>query len=117
MMAYEMRISDWSSDVCSPDLYRPRSYPGPSKCRVFASRLHRGGKPVALAQADCRLRYPMDPLSGCDDPGRDPPRFAASRRWRAYRRRQDRKSVVEGKSVSVRVAIGGCAFVKKKKTR
>src|SRR3546814_2093091 len=22
--AYEMRISDWSSDVCSSDLYRPR---------------------------------------------------------------------------------------------
>src|SRR3546814_7637202 len=23
--AYEMRISDWSSDVCSSDLWRPRS--------------------------------------------------------------------------------------------
>src|SRR3546814_5994525 len=24
--AYEMRISDWSSDVCSSDLFRPRSH-------------------------------------------------------------------------------------------
>src|SRR3546814_17562778 len=26
MTAYEMRISDWSSDVCSSDLRRPRSH-------------------------------------------------------------------------------------------
>src|SRR3546814_18628179 len=33
---------------------------------------------------------------------------------RAPRARQDRKSVVEGKSVSVRVDLGGCRIIKKK---
>src|SRR3546814_8947294 len=30
--AYEMRISDWSSDVCSSDLPRCRLRPGESQC-------------------------------------------------------------------------------------
>src|SRR3546814_9242764 len=33
--AYEMRISDWSSDVCSSDLFRRRG------CSLFASDNHR----------------------------------------------------------------------------
>src|SRR3546814_9285705 len=40
--AYEMRISDWSSDVCSSDLHGARSEPlllGPvDRCRVQQSR-------------------------------------------------------------------------------
>src|SRR3546814_4433457 len=31
--AYEMRISDWSSDVCSSDLRPPRPRPRPTRCR------------------------------------------------------------------------------------
>src|SRR3546814_16749773 len=31
--AYEMRISDWSSDVCSSDLAAPSSSGGSSRCR------------------------------------------------------------------------------------
>src|SRR3546814_6744320 len=34
--AYEMRISDWSSDVCSSDLGRPAAQAGP--CRQPAAR-------------------------------------------------------------------------------
>src|SRR3546814_5314981 len=35
--AYEMRISDWSSDVCSSDLYRERICDHPGTSDVFAS--------------------------------------------------------------------------------
>src|SRR3546814_20108884 len=32
--AYEMRISDWSSDVCSSDLYMPSALPGLSAAKA-----------------------------------------------------------------------------------
>src|SRR3546814_4816921 len=35
--AYEMRISDWSSDVCSSDLVKPHK--GPIACQLFPSVL------------------------------------------------------------------------------
>src|SRR3546814_5514999 len=38
--AYEMRISDWSSDVCSSDLVRLYTYCG--ELRLVASRLYQG---------------------------------------------------------------------------
>src|SRR3546814_8718365 len=42
--AYEMRISDWSSDVCSSDLSIPLDIiPGTSRCRR-ASFIQTGGK-------------------------------------------------------------------------
>src|SRR3546814_20310472 len=72
--AYEMRISDWSSDVCSSDL---PFFVGPVR-RV------RGALPHPTCQ----------PAVG----------------WCAG----DRKSVVEGKSVSVRVDLGGRRIIKKK---
>src|SRR3546814_20152700 len=81
--AYEMRISDWSSDVCSSDL---------------------GGKlrrQIILGQR------------------RAHPRIMVERRGKVRRRgemaqRVDRKSVVSGKSVSVRVDLGGRSIIKKK---
>src|SRR3546814_6653416 len=85
--AYELRISDWSSDVCSSDLAQ-----------------HRGGQ-------------------GAQGFGRDPrsPQHCDQRAARRAQRRQgggrgslDRKSVVKGKSVSVRVALGGRRSMKKK---
>src|SRR3546814_21004051 len=43
---------------------------------------------------------------------------AASRAWRHHRRVSgDRKSVVSGKSASVRVDIGGSRFIKQQQTR
>src|SRR3546814_17988541 len=47
--AYEMRISDWSSDVCSSDLRRPRDRRGaswsPCRCPGGSARCPRGAPP------------------------------------------------------------------------
>src|SRR3546814_19293109 len=85
--AYEMRISDWSSDVCSSDLHRVGKQAGD------------GG----LARA---RRTPED------DRGE-----AAGGDHAADRPLRDRKSVVKGKSVTVRVDLGGRRIIKKKQTK
>src|SRR3546814_11609773 len=96
-----MRISDWSSDVCSSDLpTSPWRVGCGNRCRVRGSRfsgdgLHREGSIAAEAA-------PTLPLSAAPPNGRCTP--AA-----------DRKSVVSGKSVSVRVDLGGGRIIKKKK--
>src|SRR3546814_14360932 len=79
-----MRISDWSSDVCSSDLHGRRPH---RRCD--------GGQ------------------------GRARDRRAATQAiwWRGAGQVSDldRKSVVKGKSVSVRVDLGGRRILKKKK--
>src|SRR3546814_11910487 len=96
--AYEMRISDWSSDVCSSDLA--------DGCRDFSLR---DVPPVAQSppyrHGHARTRRQRgDPRRRAEPPDR---RRAGLR---------DRKSVVEGKSVPVRVDLGGRRIIKKKKT-
>src|SRR3546814_15261111 len=46
--AYEMRISDWSSDVCSSDLLRPVSSPLP-RCRLNCSVPRLNWMPCSLS--------------------------------------------------------------------
>src|SRR3546814_13382777 len=116
-----MRISDWSSDVCSSDLGR---------CLVvlhvgfgFDANLlllnaHRDDLAgVALGGlGECADICHVDFLSGSrtrDHRGLDGDGKAASRH--RCTRSADRKSVVSGKSVSVRVDIGGRRILKKKK--
>src|SRR3546814_3278460 len=59
--AYEMRISDWSSDVCSSDLFRP-AYARHRRCRGAASarprlaRRRSGGRHDQIGRASCRER-------------------------------------------------------------
>src|SRR3546814_15986599 len=87
--AYEMRISDWSSDVCSSDL------------RTTVEDLKTGPKAphsTTMTAAEEAMivafrRHTLLPLDDC----------------------LDRKSVVWGKSVSVRVDLGGRRIIKKKK--
>src|SRR3546814_10947273 len=86
-----MRISDWSSDVCSSDLQA--RMPIGIRCRkVFdlraAVRRHHNHR------ADYRDSIISEKRSGEDEP--------------------DRKSDVEGKGVSVRVDPGGRRILKKK---
>src|SRR3546814_11434292 len=98
-----MRISDWSSDVCSSDLggdqraaRRPLDRDGRDRAGV------RAVQPAALrGEAGCS----EDCVSLKARTG-SPSSSTASR---------DRKSVVKGKSVSVRVNLGGRRVIKKKK--
>src|SRR3546814_14886087 len=102
-----MRISDWSSDVCSSDL-RPRD-----------ARGRRGGapngldqRPRDLVQASC-TRFIVDRRGQRED--FVDRRCTAQRDLFCFARTQseDRKSVVSGKRVSGRVDIGGRRVIKK----
>src|SRR3546814_19667805 len=100
-----MRISDWSSDVCSSDLFAPTF-------ADFLDRLEpgfvpRGGQPVC--QPACR------PMCRAREQSVDRINLHLVQ-WPRYlaERREDRKSVVEGKSVSVRLDLGGGRCIKKK---
>src|SRR3546814_20016520 len=114
-----MRISDWSSDVCSSDLKAhlidPRSVVPESIMPPYAflaerelkagdkardlTALYRVGVPytkIDIAKANYDIRAQADPNAGAG---------AA------------RKSGVEGKSVSGRVDLGGPSNLKKKHTQ
>src|SRR3546814_16542454 len=96
-----MRISDWSSDVCSSDLFTACSSSDPA---LTSSE----DPPLRAVHQMTR----MTPRRGSDGyqgawPGRDQGR-------RQGHSEGDRKSVVEGKSVSVRVDLGGRRILQKK---
>src|SRR3546814_14425389 len=84
-----MRISDWSSDVCSSDL--PCSPP-------CAARAVCRKPPEARRERNCRASGGRKTRGRRVDRGGD----------------GDRKSVVSGKSVSVRVDLGGRRIINKK---
>src|SRR3546814_10604459 len=57
--AYEMRISDWSSDVCSSDLKAPRNQRPDRKAEIarIADPRHRSrGRSDRTAQADAGIK-------------------------------------------------------------
>src|SRR3546814_9477922 len=91
--AYEMRISDWSSDVCSSDLgidlieqiVDDATVAVCAEATGVMQKLHEG----TLDYTRQRKQFGI-PIA------------------------KDRKSVVEGKSVSVRVDLGGRRTIKKK---
>src|SRR3546814_6619126 len=86
--AYEMRISDWSSDVCSSDLTRSRQ--------------------SEMERSRCRHRHRVN---------RSVPRQdQRAETSRCGREEGDRKSVVWGESVSVRGDLGGRRIIHKQTT-
>src|SRR3546814_15115111 len=95
--AYEMRISDWSSDVCSSDL----AFGG-----LLRQRLQRIEHALHVLVRVEVLVVVGDGAVGRDHVGQPVGEIGAG----------DRKSVVEGKSVSVRVDLGGRRSIKKKKS-
>src|SRR3546814_18977341 len=98
-----MRISDWSSDVCSSDLHDPdRQIAFLERERIAMLARTAGGHRRADAADD-----------GAGDLDQRPHRRDAdhARAEAAYIHRQ---SVVLGKSVSERVDLGGCATIHKK---
>src|SRR3546814_4250821 len=93
--AYEMRISDWSSDVCSSDLGAlSRSGPGARPHRLRLQARARPGRPPRL---DHRVAVGAGRVSAPGPSGR----AAGAQRLGLGRAVAERKSVVEGKSVSV----------------
>src|SRR3546814_20582249 len=99
-----MRISDWSSDVCSSDL-TPTGPGRPGNLRKPLPPPHRPFSPPAAAARLGRRAYRRDEI-GCLDKRRPTTSLLPSM--------EDRKSVVSGKSVSVRVDLGGRRIIKKK---
>src|SRR3546814_8133406 len=98
--AYEMRISDWSSDVCSSDLFL--------------------GHLPAL-KADLTALENLDFLCGIHGrrrgqlPGNALGMVGLAGYEDSLARQLDRKSVVQGKSVSVRVDLVGRRIIKQTK--
>src|SRR3546814_13810106 len=129
--AYEMRISDWSSDVCSSDLLQAledglQDYSPNVKAAAGAivtidrngeAVIHRGLMREAEAKAlrtleRLRQGFGSEGEDGNDDTGEesdDAPKTAAMS--------EDRKSVVKGKSVYVRVDLVVSRIMYKTQTR
>src|SRR3546814_18852787 len=96
-----MRISDWSSDVCSSDLAVDDHDP-----HHLASTARSRHDPTVTSRAgNITLAYTDGACSGNPGPGG----------WAWAVPDGDRKSGVEGKGVAVRVELGGCRLIKKKK--
>src|SRR3546814_12616849 len=104
--AYELRISDWSSDVCSSDLIEIILTTGGTG---FSPR---DNTPEAVKPL---LRREMDGFSIAFHQKSLASVGVASMQSRAFAGQagEDRKSVDEGKSVYVRVELGGRRFIKK----
>src|SRR3546814_11538477 len=102
-----MRISDWSSDVCSSDL-RVEDIPALAT-HFLAASARSLGVPVKRLTPDA-----VAVLTRFDFPGnvRQLENFC---HWLTVMAPGDRKSVVQGTSVSVRVDLGGSRLIKKKK--
>src|SRR3546814_15162874 len=96
-----MHISDWSSDVCSSDLCcMPGSYTlSTQQNNPYNLNSYRRARPSTGVRAVHCPGYPD----------------AAITQTNMVFQRPDRKSVVWGKSVSVRVDLGGRRIIKKKK--
>src|SRR3546814_15379871 len=90
-----MRISDWSSGVCSSDL---SDLSDEVDVRDAVAAEGRRGCGNGLCER-----------GGCGEKG-------GGGGQKGQRAKKDRKSVVWGKSVSVRVDLGGSRIIKKKKS-
>src|SRR3546814_12083709 len=134
--AYERRISDWISDVCSSDL---GEHAGAFSRRAWlGARRHGLRRPRPAASGDAGVARPHQPRprAGTDQPGAlaEPPLRGApephlfpERLRRAHRAEGDadwppgprsgaeRKTTVSGKSVYERGDLGGRRINKKKK--
>src|SRR3546814_17421261 len=96
-----MRISDWSSDVCSSDLPQES---------VTAQPVGTAPVPHAAPPGQVDVAAPQSPPPAVTPPGAVPAPLAPPAPIAA-----DRKSVVSGKSVSVRSDPGGRRHIKKKR--
>src|SRR3546814_8244705 len=98
--AYEVRISDWSSDVCSSDLGTPSLMPPETVAALIAESDALWG----LAD-DVEITLEANPNSV------EVANFADLAAAGVNRVSINLKAGVLGKSVSVRVDIGGCSIL------
>src|SRR3546814_20485842 len=111
-----MRISDWSSDVCSSDLLSAASAAARSERATRPECRPCCGADIAASAGFRRCRASRRKSTAVRDAvheGRAAPVLAP--RTCGYKTRGDRNGVGEGKSVSVRVVLGGRRSLKKKK--
>src|SRR3546814_16790257 len=111
-----MRISDWSSDVCSSDLEEPLAADADE---AVTARGHAG---LALAVVDMDVdivpvRELVDHHLGADRVGQGKMFHRLVGKDNAPAEGVDRKSVEKGKSVSVRITLGGGGINKKNNTQ
>src|SRR3546814_19912518 len=97
-----MRISDWSSDVCSSDLRRPARL-GPSRrhrCGAVGSSVPGSGATLRSVAPTLQEREPRDPVSGGKENVEHPARedLAATARQRSEERRVGKECVSPGRS-------------------
>src|SRR3546814_13086626 len=99
-----MRISDWSSDVFSSDLLRGRDLAqlDARGLQLVNVMLSAGLQPVREEDEVAPLNSYLRWLPCVFDPAAD---------------KRDRKSVVSGKSGSVRVDLGGRSIMKKNRNK
>src|SRR3546814_16175043 len=100
-----MRISDWSSDVCSSDL-APRSARDGVSAAFTITNLVIVGNWDSNNTVFTMHTLPVGQPPDCGAQFRSVPRHALAP--------ADRKSGVQGKSVSVRVDLGGRRLMNKK---
>src|SRR3546814_12603058 len=117
-----MRISDWSSDVCSSDLKGLDSNGALQHYALRSSHLEAGEFWVEIRndvsssaiKIDCSE---MPRFQRCLAQADELAPVARLTIDQQRGRRIDRKSVVSGKSVSVRVELGGRGIIKNKKIK
>src|SRR3546814_11040329 len=122
--AYEMRISDWSSDVCSSDLDGSEAYTKAGDLQLDATGQLRtasgyavlgDGGPISLPQSASTLigndgTISMQPLGSGTEALATVGRLSG---MQAAPDQLDRKGAGEGKSVSGRVDSGGRRIIEK----
>src|SRR3546814_13864408 len=107
--AYEMRISDWSSDVCSSDLHMEDVHRAGGIMAILGE-LDRAGL-LDASQPTVHAPTLADVLDAWDIPRAD------GYKVRTFYRAApggDRKSAVQGQSVSVCLYLGGGRIIKQK---
>src|SRR3546814_19014229 len=103
-----MRISDWSSDVCSSDLRRWLELSPHERAQCFPSKPLWQRALIVAAGPAIHFLFAIVVLAGfAMVSGQNVPPPVVNKLFPGAAAEQDRKSVVQGKSVSVRVDLGG----------
>src|SRR3546814_15670484 len=112
-----MRISDWSSDVCSSDLTLDLYAAKARAAFVKAAGLELGEAEDVLKHDLGRVLLKLEECQEAEIAAALAPEDRAAMSAAERAEAIDRKSVVEGKGVSVRGELGGRRSLKKKKKK